>query len=164
MNALKLTLFSLTAGLALSISASASSFYVATPGADSNPGSQTQPWRTIQHAVDAVAAGDTIIVQAGTYAGCRIGKSGTSGAICTLRAQSPGTVVINSLSPSSRHQSLIEIENFDVTTRYWVIDGFEVAGAQRYGIDLRDTDFITVQNCTVHNSGLTGIFTAFSYH
>src|SRR2546426_1173138 len=70
----------------------------------------------------------------------------------------------HSLSPSNRHQSLIEIENFDATTRYWMIDGFEVAGSQRYGIDLRDTDFITVQNCTVHNSAVTGIFTAFSYH
>lgn len=164
MNALKLMVFSLTAGLALSINASANSFYVATSGADSSPGSQAQPWRTIQHAVDTIAPGDTIIVQAGSYAGCRIGRSGSSGGVCTLRAQSPGAVVINSLSPSNRHQSLIEIENFDATTRYWVIDGFEVGGAQRYGIDLRDTDFVTVQNCTVHNSGLTGIFTSFTYH
>jgi len=164
MKALKLTLLSLAAGFALSITASAATLYVATSGSDSNPGSQAQPWRTVQHAVDTIAPGDTIIVQAGSYAGCRIGKSGSSGAVCTLRAESTGAVVVNSLSPSNRHQSLIEIENFDATTRYWVIDGFEVAGAPRYGIDLRDTDFIIVQNCAVHNSGLTGIFTAFSYH
>jgi len=47
---------------------------------------------------------------------------------------------------------------------YWVIDGFEVAGAPRYGIDLRDTDHMTVQNCYVHNSTVTGIFLAFCYH
>jgi len=161
---MKIALLSLAAGLILSITASANTFYVSTTGADTNPGSQAQPWRTIQKAVDTIAAGDTIIVKPGTYAGCRIGKSGSINGSCTLMAETPGTVIINSLSPANRHQSLIEIENFSATIRYWVIDGFELAGAQRYGIDLRDTDFITVQNCKAHNSGLTGIFLAFCYH
>lgn len=143
---------------------SANTFYVATTGFDSNAGSQALPWLTIQHAVNIIAPGDTIIVQPGTYAGCRIGNSGTAGAVCTLKASSPGAVFINALSPANRHQSLLEVENFDATVRYWVIDGFEVAGAERYGIDLRDTDFITVQNCVVHNSAVTGIFLAFGYH
>jgi len=161
---MKKALLSLTAGLFLSITASANTFYVSTTGADTNPGSLAQPWRTIQKAVDTIAAGDTIIVKPGSYAGCRIGKSGTAGGVCTLMAETVGTVIINSLSPANRHQSLIEIENFTSTIRYWVIDGFECASAQRYGIDLRDTDFITVQNCKAHNSGLTGIFLAFCYH
>ena len=161
---MKKALLSLVAGLFLSITASANTFYVSTTGADANPGSLAQPWRTIQKAVDTIAAGDTIIVKPGSYAGCRIGKSGTAGGVCTLMAETVGTVIINSLSPANRHQSLIEIENFSSTIRHWVIDGFELASAQRYGIDLRDTDFITVQNCKTHNSGLTGIFLAFCYH
>jgi len=161
---IKKALFSLAAGLFLSITASANTFYVSTTGADTNPGSLAQPWRTIQKAVDTIAAGDTIIVKPGSFAGCRIGKSGTAGGVCTLMAETQGTVIINSLSPANRHQSLIEIENFNSTIRYWVIDGLECASAQRYGIDLRDTDFITVQNCKSHNSGLTGIFLAFCYH
>lgn len=155
---------SLAAVLALSSAGLANTYYVATSGLDANPGSQGQPWLTIQHAVDTIGPGDTIVVQAGSYAGCRIENSGMAGALCTLKASSPGAVLINTLSPANRHQSLIEVENFDETVRYWVIDGFEVSGAQRYGIDLRDTDFVTVQNCTVHDSAVTGIFLAFCYH
>ncbi|MGZ3796926.1 MAG: right-handed parallel beta-helix repeat-containing protein [Pseudobdellovibrionaceae bacterium] len=34
---------------------------------DSNPGTQTQPWKTIQKASTAMIAGDTTIVVGGTY-------------------------------------------------------------------------------------------------
>ena len=164
---MKLFRFALLSLGTLVVSASgtlATTYHVSTSGSDSGTGSQSQPWRTLQHAVDTIAPGDTIIVEPGSYAGCRIGRSGTASAVCTLKAASPGSVVINSLAPTNRHGSLIEVENFDVTVRYWVIDGFELAGGTRSGVDLRDTDFITIQNCIVHNSGRTGIFMAFCYH
>ena len=44
-----------------------SSFYVSTTGADSNPGTQTAPWRTVQHAADTVRAGSTVNVRGGVY-------------------------------------------------------------------------------------------------
>jgi hypothetical protein len=37
-----------------------SSFYVSKTGDDSNPGTQTAPWRTIQHGADTVRAGSTV--------------------------------------------------------------------------------------------------------
>lgn len=42
-------------------------YYVATTGNDSNPGTESNPWRTIQKAANTVAAGDTVLVQPGTY-------------------------------------------------------------------------------------------------
>ena len=154
----------ITLSITFSISASAGTFFVSTSGSDSNPGSQAQPFRTIQHAVDAVSAGDTIIVRAGAYAGCRIGRSGSAALPCMLRAETAGAVLINSLSAANRHSSLIEIENFDSIVAYWVIDGFDLSGSPKYGVDLRNTDHATVQNCKAHGSALTGIFLAFSYH
>jgi hypothetical protein len=42
-------------------------YYVATNGADSNPGTKSQPWRTIQHASSTVTAGAKVIVGPGEY-------------------------------------------------------------------------------------------------
>lgn len=46
----------------------AATYFVAPSGADSNPGTEAQPFRTIQKAADVVAAGDTVRVRAGVYA------------------------------------------------------------------------------------------------
>lgn len=45
----------------------ATSYYVATTGSDANPGTQTAPWRTINHAAQLATAGQTVFVRGGTY-------------------------------------------------------------------------------------------------
>ena len=47
---------------------SGTTFHVATSGSDENPGTATQPWRTIQKALSTLAAGQRALVRAGTYA------------------------------------------------------------------------------------------------
>jgi hypothetical protein len=60
--------------LALAVLSSASllaqagaKFYVSPSGSDSNSGSFTAPWRTIQHAANSVKAGATVYVETGIY-------------------------------------------------------------------------------------------------
>ncbi|MBK7316516.1 S-layer homology domain-containing protein [Candidatus Villigracilis affinis] len=50
-----------------SVQAAGQTYYVATSGNDGNPGTQDQPWRTIQHAADSVTAGDVVQVRGGIY-------------------------------------------------------------------------------------------------
>lgn len=147
--------------------AAANTYYVSTNGNNSNPGTAAAPWRTLQFAVDAIAPGDTILVKAGTYVGCRIGNSGQVGAVKTLKAEPGAAVLINAPGPSNKHTSNIEIELFDSTVSYWVIDGFEISNSPRHGVDIRITSYITVQNCFIHHNGTPtvrgdGIFLAFS--
>src|SRR5512136_2076690 len=81
-------------------------YYVATTGVDTIPGgTSAQPWRTLQFAVDHVIAGDTILVRAGTYVGCRIESSGTATDWITLQADAGAHVVINTPGPNNKHQS-----------------------------------------------------------
>ena len=158
------SLFCVLVGASLPVRAAI--YYVAPNGNNGGAGSATQPWATLQFAVDAIAPGDTIIVRAGTYAGCRITKPGTAGAPKILKADAGVRPLLNSLSPANRHQSIIEIENFDATVSFWVIDGFEIANAPRHGVDIRTASDITVRNCYTHNNGTStrgdGVFTAFT--
>lgn len=50
--------------IALSFPLHAASYYVSSSGSDSNNGSQTTPWLTLQHSVSSVNCGDTINVVA----------------------------------------------------------------------------------------------------
>jgi len=47
--------------------ANGSTYYVATKGNDSNPGTRENPWLTIQHAAKVAVAGDTVLVRGGIY-------------------------------------------------------------------------------------------------
>src|SRR6516225_6554325 len=49
------------------INASAVTYYVSPAGSDSSAGTQSSPWRTFQHASDAMSAGDTALFAGGTY-------------------------------------------------------------------------------------------------
>jgi len=149
--------------------ASAATYYVATNGNDTFDGSSSNPWATLQHAVETIAPGDTILVRSGTYAGFRILNSGTVSAPKTLARDTGATVVINTPGPKSIHTSLIEIENGSGTeVTDWIVDGFEVANSPHHGIDIRITNRITVRNCYAHHSAPSsigdGIFLAFSSH
>jgi len=85
----------------------AATYYVATTGLDSNPGTEAEPFLTIQYAADlpALAAGDTVIVENGTYAdtstvggydyGLYISKSGSAGLPITFQAQNVGGAVLD---------------------------------------------------------------------
>jgi hypothetical protein len=54
--------------------------YVAVTGSDTNPGTQTQPWRSITKALTAAVPGDRILVRAGTYSGT-VGAGPSAGSI-----------------------------------------------------------------------------------
>src|SRR3989344_9120359 len=70
--------------------------YVATTGNDANPGTQNQPWRTIQKAADSVVPGNVVCVRGGTYAGVTITRSGTETAPITFRVAAGEGVTVTS--------------------------------------------------------------------
>jgi hypothetical protein len=74
------------------------SYYVATTGSDSNPGTVSAPVRTIQQAVNLAKPGDTVTVGDGTY-----GPEGhfTCGTLCSQKGYAAPVVFYNSGTASA---------------------------------------------------------------
>jgi hypothetical protein len=121
-------------------------YYVSTSGNDSNPGSQTQPWRTIQKAASTVNAGSTVLVQPGTYSErVNITRSGTAGLPITFQAQ--GTVVMNGFTISAAN--------------FVIINGFEIWNKSLdskagWGIHLTGSNNVVANNY-IHDTTWGGI-------
>ncbi len=78
---LSILLATFSVGFLTITSAHAANYYVATNGSDSNPGSEAEPFKTIQKGADVAKAGDTVMVLPGTYIGAITNKNdGTASA------------------------------------------------------------------------------------
>lgn len=102
-----------------------SSFYVATTGDDSNPGTLSAPWRTIQHSADTARAGSTVYVRGGIYeelVSLKASGNASDGFI-TFRSYPGETAVLDAahFTPSGRQgivtihdQSYVRLEDFEI--------------------------------------------------
>jgi hypothetical protein len=68
---------------------------VATTGNDLNPGTQSQPWQTIQKAANSMVAGDTVIVTAGNYAAQRVAITHSGNNLSQITFQAQGNVILH---------------------------------------------------------------------
>jgi Right handed beta helix region len=101
------------------------SYYVATTGSDSNPGTKTAPWRTIQYAANTARAGSTVNVRGGVYEELvNINASGNANdGFITFRSYPSETAVLDAqhFTPADR-QGVLTIRN----QSYVRIEGFEI--------------------------------------
>jgi MYXO-CTERM domain-containing protein len=159
--------------VAAASTALAKGYVVRATGNDLASGAADAPWQTLQKAANTVAAGDTVTVADGTYAGfaCR-DKSGTPTARITFKAETKGGAKITSAGVGADKQDWVQL----ASCSYVTVDGFEVTGAPRSGIailgndntgaDARD-DLIQ-NNHSHHNGGAIsagrhdGIFSGFA--
>ncbi|HVU51406.1 MAG TPA: right-handed parallel beta-helix repeat-containing protein, partial [Polyangia bacterium] len=147
--------------LALAPAAARAAAYSVTPaGSDANPGTAAQPWKTLQHAADNVAAGDTVTVEAGTYTGFSLcwdkPQDGQPDSPITFSAK-PG-VVIN--AKNAHTDDGIDLEGCS----YIVVEGFEVTGMPRAGIrsvsGAANAIGVVIRGNDCHDNQVWGIFTS----
>jgi hypothetical protein len=141
--------------------AAGTTYYVSKSGSDSNSGTQSSPWLTIQKAANTLQAGDTVQVRAGTYyERIRPARSGSSGAYITSRAYPGETAVIDGSGVSIDYYGLFGIND----KQYIAVDGFEIRNAGSsgrvypgVGVTGSGSAYITLKNLTIHNCANSGI-------
>ncbi len=123
-------------------------YYVSVTGSDSNPGTQSQPWRTIQKAADIMTAGDTVYVNAGTYnERVAMHSSGNSGAMISFIAN--GTVKMHGFSI---YADYIRVKGLNITS---VASGWTTIA---YGIYIHG-DYCIVEDNYIYYCPNSGIAT-----
>lgn len=94
----------------------AATYYVDNSGSpacsNSYPGTEAQPWCTIQKAADTIAAGDTVLVKAGTYDE-RVSISGTNTSLKTFKSDIRRTAIVT--KGFNNNSNYIRIEGFKIT-------------------------------------------------
>lgn len=141
--------------------ASATTYYVATTGSDSNDGlAETTPWLTMQKATATMVAGDTTLVRGGTYNTNFItfAKSGTSTAPITMKAYPGENPIIHflggiDLNPTSFDRiNIINPAGQNQPIGWITIEGFEITNGY-YGIYILSGHDIILRNNYIHDNG-----------
>ena len=130
-------------------------YYVAPTGNDSNPGTLSEPWRTIQHAAGALIAGDTVYIRAGTYRERVVpANSGSAGNVITYAAYPGEVVTINGTGVDvPEYTGLFYLEG----RNYIRVSGLRVINSAYYGIIAEDSGYITIDHNYTHNTYSSGI-------
>ncbi|MBO0857528.1 MAG: right-handed parallel beta-helix repeat-containing protein [Chloracidobacterium sp.] len=119
-------------------------FYVSPTGSDSNPGTETQPFLTIQRAADVVNPGNTVIVEDGVYT-----YSGSNQCdktiVCLTRGGAPGQLV----TFKSRNKWGARLDGQNGVA----VDGFSFGGADY----VRIQDFEIYGMANAASGGASGI-------
>lgn len=117
----------LTGALALTIcvSASGSTFHVSTNGNDLHPGTETQPFLTVQRGIDVAQAGDTVLINTGWYNEVVVSKrSGTAEEPILVRGKTGSDVMAFTVAHSRLTFENLFLRgriNFTLTSGYCVV-------------------------------------------
>ena len=142
--------------------------YVVNPASaaatDEGPGSEAKPFKTLEHAVGAAQAGDTVVVMPGSYGRITISRRGTKEKPIVIKGstppnqekaktkelldpakpkQLPANPAVNAVTKGFAFQGaqFVRVENFEITD---VGDGVG-------GIFLKNTDGVEIVRCFLHD-------------
>lgn len=149
---------------------SAATYYVSPSGDDAGSGTADQPFRTVQRGVLQAAAGDTILLEDGTYGNeghisdasggfngyavpVTVTSAGTSSAWITLKAQHNGNVTLD-CGTSSSQMGCDKYIYLAGSAAYWSFEDLIITGGAFGAIGTDDgASHIRVKGCTFTNIG-----------
>jgi hypothetical protein len=151
----------LALALAIPAAAPAATYYVATHGNDNNPGTEAQPFATVNKGAQVAQAGDTVIVKPGRYTPASrivVANSGTSSAPITFKAEVKHQAIIDGRSQVPNMNVDGRVGLFEMVNKSWiVVDGLRVENSGFWGIWADACQNITIRNCYTFNTYGSGI-------
>jgi len=149
-----------------------SNYYVSQSGSDSNPGTSSSPFLTIQRAANIVNPGDTVIVEDGLYSNkvpnygseqviVKMTRSGNSTGWITFKAKNKWGAVLDGLNFETEHGimfsgvSYIKVEGFEIKDiNLWAI----VASSGSNNLEFRNNHIHNIGRiCATTKNGLSAI-------
>jgi parallel beta-helix repeat protein len=137
-------------------------YYVAPDGNDSNPGTESLPWKTLAKAASTATAGVTVFIKQGTYNERLVPvNSGTPAAPITFTSYPGDSVTISGVGikfPSGQSgdkwwSGLIHIEGL----MYIKISGLRVVNSEASGILVTESRHITIEKNYTDSTYSSGI-------
>jgi len=136
-----------------SVGIAGKTYYVATNGDDSSPGTLAAPFRTIGMAAGVVKPGDTIEVREGVYAGgLMIRSRGTQEAWIKIKPYQQEHVVVDGAGADVNMYFLDGSWSVDSQEpMHWIVEGLEISGGNVYAVKI-DAPFVRLVNNNIHGS------------
>lgn len=133
--------------------------------ADSNPGTEALPWKTLYRAGDPlgteIVAGDTVLVKAATYV-VSTGGNWSRPAIIPVNSGQPGKPITFKAYPG--HTVILDVQNVlanpaigSVSRDYIVIDGFTIINAGDKGVVVT-AGGARVKGVVIRNNTISGLW------
>jgi parallel beta-helix repeat protein len=124
---------------------STTTFYVSPSGNDAQPGSASQPWRTLQKAANTLEPGQTAIVRPGVYNEVlTVNRGGICGAARV-------SLLSETLHGAKFRRAVIKAD-------YVTLDGFEIEeDTVDAGVSIQGSAYTVVSNCYIHDCPEYGI-------
>lgn len=115
--------------------------------ADSNPGTLTSPWKTIQHAAETVAAGDTALVRDGIYnEHVYLEQDGNAAQDYIVFSAYPGEIpIIDGTGVSESNNGIV------IAASYFKLLGFEIRNWGENGVWIENAAHFEISDCAVHH-------------
>lgn len=133
--------------------AKAADYYVSPSGSDSNPGTQSAPFRKITYAYSRAVAGDRILALPGTYTdfdadwGLHLYKSGSPTAHITLKSTQRGGAILDGQNNPARPNGIY------VDGSYNIVDGFKITRSLHNAVVIFAGSNNTFVNNEIYDNG-----------
>lgn len=137
-------------------------YYVSPSGDDSRSSSEAKdsrtPWKTVNHGLAGISAGDTLVLMDGTYPEKVVVTSrlsGTAGQPTVIMGAPDGTAIIDGGKPgvTDRNTRVFHVNDADNI----VIRGIRIENSGWYGFEAENADGLTIDHCSTYNTRASGI-------